>query len=358
MLKPRLRAGPPREPIAGSGGPGPRMNPMYLARTVQAGKPRYILRESVPAGEGFGHRDLCDLGAEPRRFLVYPGGNAFYFAEELLAALEDRGVDPAPEELEDLFWPFLEETIRRRLEPFRKREQRVRDDRRPRREAPAAEVHPFDRRRLFFLRTGQTDPRGMERLPASLWAHFSGKSRDEIEQGFMDQETGLRPRELKAYTFAIFDLQRFFPQRYARESPQALDPAEMDERFLACLCGLLEDARFWGGLRFEDRMRGYLARYVVMYFDFEFGPPPFAEFLHEFLHRRQAFRPAAPRPPGPEAAAEAFGRPFAELQAMNRRQLTRLYRQRARELHPDRGGSHERFIRLSEAYQELLRGRR
>jgi len=174
----------------------------------------------------------------------------------------------------------------------------------------------------------------------------------------MDQETGLRPRELKAYTFAIFDLQRFFPQRYARESPQALDPAEMDERFLACLCGLLEDTRFWGGLRFEDRMRGYLARYVVMYFDFEFGPPPFAEFLDEFLHRRQAFRPAAPRPPGPEAAAEAFGRPFADLQAMNRRQLTRLYRRRARELHPDRGGSHERFIRLSEAYQELLRGRR
>ncbi len=331
---------------------------MYLARTVQAGKPRYILRESVPAGEGFRHRDLCDLGAEPRRFLVYPGGNAFYFAEELLAALRARGVDPDDEELEDIFWPFLEETIRRRLEPFRRRQERVRDERRPRREAPAAAVHPFDRRRLCFLRTGRTDPAGIERLPSTLWARFSGKSRDEIEQEFMAQERVLRPREVKAYTFAIFDLQRFFPRRFARESPQGLDPAEVDERFLACLCALLEDAPFWGGLRVEDRMRDYLARYAVMYFDFDFGPPPFAEFLHEFLHRRQAFRPAAPRPPQPESAAEAFGRPFAELKAMNRKQLTRLYRRRARELHPDRGGSHERFIRLSEVYQELLRGRR
>ncbi len=331
---------------------------MYLARSIQGGKTRYILRQSVPAGDGFRHRDLCDLGPEPQRFLVYPGGNAFTFAEELLEALQAGGVEPTTEELEDLFWPFLEEAIRRRLEPFRRREQRAQGDRRPRREVPAAEVHPFDRRRLFFLRTGQTDSRGSERLPASLWGRFAGKSRDEIEQGFMDQETALRPRELKAYTYAIFDLQRFFPQRYARENPQFLDLEAMDERFLESLCGLLEDARFWGGLEPRERLRSYLFRYVVMYFDYDFGPPPLAQFLQEFLYRRQAFRPAAPRTPEPEAVAEAFGRPIADLRALNRRQLARLYRRRARELHPDRGGSHERFIRLAEAYQALLRGRR
>ncbi|MEJ5357592.1 MAG: hypothetical protein WHT06_02860 [Desulfobacterales bacterium] len=331
---------------------------MYLARRVHRGRTRYILRESVPAAEGFRHRDLCDLGPDPQRYLVYPGGNAFCFAEELLEALHDGGVEPTTEELEDLFWPFLEETVRRRLEPFRRREQRLRGDRRPRRDAPAADVHPFDRRRLFFLRTGQTDLRGIERLPASLWERFAGKSRDEIEQGFMDQEAALRPREVKAYTFAAFDLQRFFPQRYAQESPQLLDAEAMDERFLESLCGLLEDARFWGGLEPRERLRSYLSRYVVMYFDFDFGLPPLAEFLQEFLRRRQAFRPAAHRPPEPEAVAEAFGRPVAELKALNRRQLARLYRRRARELHPDRGGSHERFIRLAEAYQELLRGRR
>lgn len=331
---------------------------MYLARRVHRGKIRYILRESVPAAEGFRHRDLCDLGSEPQRYLVYPGGNAFCFAEELLDALHARGVEPTTEELEDLFWPFLEQTVRRRLEPFRRREQRVQGDRRPRREATAADVHPFDRRRLFFLRTGQTDLRGIERLPASLWGRFAGKSRDEIEQDFMDQETALRPREFKTYTFAAFDLQRFFPQRYARESPQLLDAEALDERFLETLCALLEDKHFWGGLEPQERLRGYLSRYVVMHFDFDFGPPPLAEFLQEFLHRRQAFRPAAPRTPEPEILAEAFGRPIAELKALSRRQLARLYRRRARELHPDRGGSHERFIRLAEAYQELLRGRR
>ncbi len=332
---------------------------MYLARTVQAGRPRYLLRESVPAGEGFRHRELYDLGAEPRRFLVFPGGNAFYFAEELLEALQARGVDPAPEELEDLFWPFLPEEIRRRLEPFRRRQQRVRADRRLRPEAAAASVHPFDRRRLFFLRTGRVDPRGIERVPPAVWGRFSGKCRDEIEQGFMDEEAGLRPREIKAYACAVFDLQRFFPQRYARDRPQWIDPEELDERFVEALCGLLEDPRFWGGLPREERMRSYLARYVVMYFDFDFGAPPWAELLREFLAGRASFRPAAPAPPdpGPEAVSEAFGRPFAELRAMNRRQLTRLYRRRARELHPDRGGSHERFIRLSEAYHRLLAGR-
>jgi predicted 2-oxoglutarate/Fe(II)-dependent dioxygenase YbiX len=35
--------------------------------------------------------------------------------------------------------------------------------------------------------------------------------------------------------------------------------------------------------------------------------------------------------------------------------LSRLYRRRAQELHPDKGGDHETFLRLTAAYHKLLR---
>ena len=40
---------------------------------------------------------------------------------------------------------------------------------------------------------------------------------------------------------------------------------------------------------------------------------------------------------------------------MNKNDLTKLYRQKAHELHPDKGGEHDEFVRLCEAYEELLR---
>ncbi|WP_363330992.1 J domain-containing protein [Desulfonatronospira sp.] len=40
---------------------------------------------------------------------------------------------------------------------------------------------------------------------------------------------------------------------------------------------------------------------------------------------------------------------------MSRRELTRIYRRRALKMHPDKGGDHEEFIRLNEAYQTLLK---
>jgi hypothetical protein len=43
------------------------------------------------------------------------------------------------------------------------------------------------------------------------------------------------------------------------------------------------------------------------------------------------------------------------LQTMSRRSLARLYRRKAQALHPDKGGNHEAFIRLTEGYRELVR---
>ena len=42
---------------------------------------------------------------------------------------------------------------------------------------------------------------------------------------------------------------------------------------------------------------------------------------------------------------------------MERKELVRLYRRKAKELHPDRGGDQESFIRLSEAFTCLVEGK-
>jgi DnaJ-class molecular chaperone len=56
-----------------------------------------------------------------------------------------------------------------------------------------------------------------------------------------------------------------------------------------------------------------------------------------------------------EEMAAIFGKSRDVLKKMNRRDLWRLYRRRAQELHPDKGGDHERFVKLNEAYQRLVR---
>ena len=43
-----------------------------------------------------------------------------------------------------------------------------------------------------------------------------------------------------------------------------------------------------------------------------------------------------------------------QLAGMRKKDLTRIYRQKAHELHPDKGGDTEQFIRLTAAYEELL----
>jgi DnaJ-class molecular chaperone len=49
-----------------------------------------------------------------------------------------------------------------------------------------------------------------------------------------------------------------------------------------------------------------------------------------------------------------FGLNGEQLASMRKKDLTRMYRQKAHELHPDKGGDTEQFIRLTLAYEELL----
>jgi hypothetical protein len=76
------------------------------------------------------------------------------------------------------------------------------------------------------------------------------------------------------------------------------------------------------------------------------------------MNRHRAFRPPESVVIGMEEAGRIFGKSREALKKMSRRELSRLYRRRAQELHPDKGGSHEIFLKLTAAYHKLLRAKK
>jgi hypothetical protein len=329
---------------------------MYLARKTVGGKTHYVIRESFRIRDGYLCRDLCELGTEPQRYIVYPGGNAFYIDDAVEESIRSLGSEPVPEDMENMFWPFLRPDIRYKLEPFRRQERRLKDERKTNEALIPESVHLFDQRRVHFLKTGQMDQRSIGRLPASIWRRFRDKSRDEIEQGFMEMESVLRPREYKAYTYVIFNLQQFFHQRFARDTPELLDPDEVDAYFIEEICRIHGDAVFWAGMDAGGRLSDYLIRYVIMYFDHDYASRSVAaEYIRDFINRHRHYRPPASVVISMQEIVDIFGKGREALKKMTRRDLWRLYRRRAQELHPDKGGDHERFVMLNEAYHKLLR---
>lgn len=173
----------------------------------------------------------------------------------------------------------------------------------------------------------------------------------------MDMEGELNPREYKIYTYTIFDLQKYFYESYARSNPQLLSQDKVDEHFIEQVCRLNRDALFWAGMKTTERLNDYMIKYVLMYFDYDFGPDSFLEdYLRQFTNSHRGYRSPNKRAAfGLKEAATIMGESRDTLRKMNRRDLTRLYRRKAQELHPDKGGDQDKFVRLTEAYQDLIK---
>lgn len=331
---------------------------MYLARRIQQNSIHYIIRESYVHKGVLQHRDLLELGSNPSQYVIYADNRNFYIDERVGDLLRKKGVDPDPFELEKLFYPFIDPILKQRVDAFadRARHRRWRPASQKLRERIVGETHPFDRRRLHFLRFGQTDQRGLLRNVA-FYRILLDKSRDEIEQYFLYNEMILRPHEYKNYMYAIFNLQAFFTESFAHTMPEALNAEKMDEHFIDQICTLDRDENFWQGLKRKDRLHEYLARYVIMYFDFSFASGTgWEEYIRTFMDSRRRFTPPrSSRSVTMSEAATIFGVSQAELSSMSYRELKALFRKKARELHPDKGGKHEEFIELAAAYQEMSR---
>ena len=161
---------------------------------------------------------------------------------------------------------------------------------------------------------------------------------------------------MRTYVFAIFDLQRHFSQSFSATMPEALNQIDIADYFLEDVCTLNTDDDFWADLGMSDSLHEHLIRYVVMFFDYGYGRRSlFDDFLREFMGRHRNFSWPEKKPSvSTSQAAEIFNEEWQTLQKMSKKELGRLYRQRAKELHPDSGGDHEQFIQLKAAYGSLL----
>ena len=332
---------------------------MYLAQTTVNGQTHYSIRESFLHQNRFLSRNLLDIGTDPAQYIVYPGGNSFYIHESIEEQLNDLDVYAKDDELEDIFWRFLDPTIGRALETFRNRQRNLKRRKVPKSRDTAAtsKFHIFDQRRILYLRCGRTNQLNIACVPHKLFQVLTDKSRDEIEQMFMEMEKILTVREYKTYAYVIFNLQDFFTQWFAQTAPKLLDQNAVDEHFVEEICRLNSNPAFWGGMETGNSLNEYLVRYAVMYFDYDYAPKSFIEeYIRKFINSRRDYRPLfKSRKANLEEAGVLFKETPEELKKMTRKDLVRLYRKRIQKLHPDKGGDHDKFIKLSRAYHQLLR---
>jgi len=332
---------------------------MYLATLDSGLTRRYEIRQSIPGSDNryLDYRVLFDLGPDPTRYIEQLSDDICYFSAELEERLQEETADDASTLLEELLWDFLPIEEQTRINVFRHRgKARLSPLSEMERSAIENEIHLFDRRRLYYLRYGAVDQSRIFRLNPKLYRPLLDKCRDEREFYLLDLEKSLQYNELKTYVFAIFDLQRHFTESFSATMPEALDQVDIADHFIADICSLNSDRQFWRNGRGPDFLHHHLVRYMIMFFDHGYGKRSlFDDFVREFMGRNRAFSWPDKKPTVSTDQAEKILRTkWARLQKMNRAELTRLYRRRAKELHPDSGGDHEEFIELNKAYASLL----
>lgn len=339
--------------------PDPISGGIYLARTV-LGRPRFTVRQTYRDARGvLRHRELFDLGPDPARFLLYPLDNYLAIRDDLLKAVAARVEGDATRQLEQILLPFIRKDLREELEAaLARRQSLARTPVTPAEQAAIArELHLFDRRRLHYLWYGARDQSRLARMPLKLCRRLLGKSRDEKEQFFIGLEQALRADQIKEYLFTVFDLQRHFTAPGARLDPAGLDQERVDAVFLEELCRLHSDPLFWPTLETTAGLQPYLVRYLIFFFDYDFGAAEaLNRYLRQFMDSHRQFRfPERKTAMDPDEASRLFGQPLARLTRLSKRELKNLFRARAMQLHPDTGGKAEEFVRLKQAFEELLR---
>lgn len=325
---------------------------MYLAREKNYRQTRYYIRNTYRDGPYLKSKDVFDLGATPSKYIIYPGGNAYYFDEVIEDALRLNGLHPTQDELDNIFWEFLDPEIQRVINGFQrssiKSSAHSNKTNRP--------MHLFDKRRIHYLKFATPDQRRLHALPVKFFKELHGKSRDEIEQYFIVQERILNSRELKTYVHTIFDLQQFSNQNVSAKNISYLNQAGMDEFFIDTICRLNDDKKFWAGMETSNGLHDYLIKYVVMYFDHDFpGHSPFQEYLNDFRNRHRNYTPPKKVRIKIEDAARLFETSWDRLKQMDVRSFNQLYRKLALKHHPDQGGKQETFVQLTQIYEGLLK---
>jgi len=335
---------------------------MYLKRRFVKNTRHYILCESYWDEDCWKSRQLMDLGPDPEQHVVYPGGNSFYVDQVLEEGLQAKGSPVDSDELEALFMPFIDPRVRRIVEMFQRSKTGGGHPHRLGRDGlmeAQQRLHPFDKRRLHYLRCGRVDIGNLDTRPWKFLNVLLYKSRDEIEHLLEAMERDLPPHEMGDYIYTALHMQRHFSHRLTRHHPTALRPEKLDAYLVEDLCQLNRDPAFFKGVGRHDphTLHAYLIKYLILHFDNPFDPRNiWQERAEDFIWKHRFYRPPPPRSPASmpeEEACRCLGILPMDFKKMDRRALLHCYRQRAKESHPDRGGDEGTFIQITQAYERL-----
>ena len=334
---------------------------IYLARSVLVSPIHYQLRLSYWDSKAscFRTTELIDLGQTPADFLHYPNDTCFHLDTDLVYRIEKLCGRDMESELEAILWPFVDPSVQRKMEHFFSRGSNAARFKRGVKllSFDGRPAHSFDKRRLHFLRFGSTDQGRVFIMPPRLEAKLLNKSRDELEQYFLEEEARLREHELKSYLYAALNLQKHFTESFARSIPQALPAEKIDDAFVKELCLINENHDFWQERTNYQTLPDYLIRYLILFFDSSF-PRQNRGFQQakEFMDSHREFSwPERKSSVNKDDISDIFGESEESLKDADKKEITRLYRQKAKSMHPDTGGDQEKFVKLTEAYEMLLR---
>lgn len=331
---------------------------MYLAKERCGSRLRYSIRQSQEIEQDYhGFREVFDLGCSPSRFFTIMEEHIVIFNEELLGTLREYGARKPESLLEKLLFVFFPKNVQQRLRTFKDRSATYRGSlTEHEREQIAHQVHLFDRRRLYYLRYGAVDQSRLSKLHEKCCRPLIGQSRDEREHFFEMEERVLEPGSFFQYIYAIFNLNKYFHESFAPWLPEALARVEVEEQFIKALCALQRDKTFWQAEATDSFLHTHLHRYVWMFFDFTPHKRSFQhDFIRNFMGSRRNFKwPKKTPQASPETIEKIFELSEQQLVSMSRQELTRLYRKKAMQLHPDTGGDAEMFISLTEIYTSLM----
>ena len=287
---------------------------MYLAKLKSGPTTSYQIRQSYETEKNsFNYRIVFDLGDKPRRFIQPFADHIVLFDDNLRQAVCVHAGENCETVLEQLLQDFLPQAAKQRLAMFRGRtSHRSGPLTEADKKAIAAQVHLFDRRRLFYLRYGAVDQSRLARLHEKCCRPLLGQSRDEREFYFIAEEKALQPGQYLQYVYAIFNLQRYFRQSFAPWLPESLAFEEIAEHFEQELCLLNRDGRFWQKEQTGYSLHHHLTRYLLMFFDY---PPDrrsfFADFAESFMAGHRSFRwPEKKTGRSAEKISALFATPF------------------------------------------------
>ncbi len=300
---------------------------MYVARKPVFGHYEYFLKESYYEEPYWKSKVILNLGTTPENYITYYSEVAFSI--DIEEELEKLGYKVDQWTLERLFFRFLNPEAQRIIIQF----TRSQNIKKQRKKYSLKDIHFFDIKRRIVLAFGVSNPEKYINNFYPFLDELCEKSRDELENYFWDLEDHLKYRERIKYITAIFGLS-YISSRATQE--------DIDQIFMENLCTLLNDKNFLMGMESEEIHKNYFCRYIWMYFDMV---PFFVKPKDVYIREKEIYL----------RAFKFLGISPEVLKKASKIELLKIFREKAKEFHPDKGGSHEKFIELRKIFEELLK---